>query len=44
MEDFPEVIIVASHSFLAMDDPEHNRLRSIVSRAFTPRRTKTMES
>lgn len=44
MEDFPEVIVVASHSFLAMDDPEHNRLRSIVSRAFTPRRTKTMES
>jgi cytochrome P450 len=44
MEDFPEVVIVASTSFLAMDDPEHNRLRSIVSRAFTPRRTKTMES
>ena len=44
MEDFPEVVIIASTSFLAMDDPEHNRLRSIVSRAFTPRRTKTMES
>jgi cytochrome P450 len=44
MEDFPEVVIVASHSFLAMDDPDHNRLRSIVSRAFTPKRTKTMEA
>src|SRR5205807_9531008 len=43
MEDFPEVIVVASHSFLAMDDPEHNRLRSIVSRAFTARRTRLME-
>lgn len=44
MEDFPEVVAVASQSFLAMDDPEHNRLRSIVSQAFTPRRAKTMES
>ena len=44
MEDFPEVVQVASSSFLMMDDPDHNRLRSIVSRAFTPRRTKTMES
>jgi cytochrome P450 len=43
MEDFPEVVIVASHSFLAMDDPDHNRLRSIVSRAFTAKRTRTME-
>jgi cytochrome P450 len=43
MEDFPEVVQVASSSFLMMDDPDHNRLRSIVSRAFTPKRTKTME-
>jgi cytochrome P450 len=43
MENFPEVVIVASHSFLAMDDPDHNRLRSIVSRAFTAKRTRTME-
>jgi cytochrome P450 len=44
MEDFPEVVQVASSSFLMMDDPDHNRLRSIVSRAFTPKRTKTMEA
>jgi cytochrome P450 len=43
MEDFPEVVQVASSGFLMMDDPEHNRQRSIVSRAFTPRRTKQME-
>lgn len=43
MEDFPEVVQVAAHSFLAMDDPEHNQLRSIVSQSFTPRRVRTME-
>ena len=37
MESFPEVVQVASTSFLAMDGDDHFRLRSIVSQAFTPR-------
>ncbi len=43
MEDFPEIIQVATTSFLAMDGPEHTRMRRIVSRAFTPRRVKAMD-
>ncbi len=43
MEDFPEIIQVATTSFLAMDGPEHARMRRIVSRAFTPKRVRAME-
>jgi cytochrome P450 len=43
MEDFPEVVQVATTSFLAMDDPDHNKLRRLVSQAFTPKRVRTME-
>jgi len=31
-------------SFLAMDPPRHQRLRSLVSRAFTPRRVRELEA
>ncbi len=31
-------------SFLALDDPRHNRLRSLVSRGFTPRRVRDLET
>lgn len=30
-------------SFLAMDDPRHQRMRSLVSKAFTPRRVRELE-
>src|SRR5690606_11567585 len=30
-------------SFLAMDDPEHLRLRTLVSKGFTPRRVRELE-
>lgn len=30
-------------SFLAMDDPRHHRMRSLVSRGFTPRRVRDLE-
>jgi cytochrome P450 len=43
VEDFPEVVAVASQSFLAMDDPEHHALRSIISKAFTPNRIRSLE-
>ena len=31
-------------SFLAMDDPDHLRLRTLVSKGFTPRRIRELES
>ena len=43
MEDFPPPVLEASHSFLAMDDPRHAKLRKIISSAFTPRRVAQIE-
>ncbi|MBA2765178.1 MAG: cytochrome P450 [Thermoleophilaceae bacterium] len=43
MEDFPEIVQVATTSFLAMDGEDHKRQRGIVSTAFTPRNVKKIE-
>ncbi len=43
MEDFPEIVRVAAHSFLAMDGDEHGQLRGIVSTAFTPRNVRKID-
>lgn len=40
MEDVPEDIIEAASSILGMDDPKHQRLRKVISSAFTPKRVK----
>ena len=44
MEEFPEVIVAASHSFLAMDGEEHDQVRGIVSDAFKPSNVRKIES
>jgi cytochrome P450 len=43
MEDFPEIVRVGAHSFLAMDGDEHRALRGIVSQAFTPRNVRKID-
>lgn len=43
MEDFPEIVQIAAHSFLAMDGTDHRQQRGIVSTAFTPRNVRTIE-
>jgi cytochrome P450 len=43
MEDFPEVVQVATTSFLALDGQEHERQRGIISSAFTPRNVRKLE-
>jgi cytochrome P450 len=43
MEDMPEVVVSASLSFLAMDDPQHSELRGVVHRAFSPGRMRRLE-
>lgn len=43
MEDMPEVVILATTSFLAMDGPEHRQVRGIVSQAFTPRNVRKID-
>jgi cytochrome P450 len=44
MEDMPEVVVAAALSFLAMDAPEHQQLRGIVHKAFSPGRIRQMEA
>jgi cytochrome P450 len=43
MEDMPEVVTLATTSFLAMDGPEHRQVRGIVSQAFTPRNVRKID-
>jgi cytochrome P450 len=43
MEDFPEIVRVGAHSFLAMDGDDHRALRGIVSQAFTPRNVRKID-
>ncbi|HEX3826994.1 MAG TPA: cytochrome P450 [Sporichthyaceae bacterium] len=39
----PAIFLTMTQSFLAMDNPQHGKLRRLVSSAFTPRRVKRME-
>lgn len=43
MEDVPEVVTLATTSFLAMDGPEHREVRGIVSQASTPRNVRKID-
>jgi cytochrome P450 len=44
IEEVPEDILTAAQSFLAMDAPEHPRLRRLVSAAFTPKQVKKIDA
>jgi cytochrome P450 len=39
----PPLFLHMTQSFLAMDDPQHRKLRNLVSSAFTPKQVKRME-
>lgn len=39
----PDIFLEMSQSFLAMDDPKHDKLRKLVSAAFTPKQLKRIE-
>jgi cytochrome P450 len=42
-ENAPQEILEATQSFLAMDPPRHDKIRKLVSAAFTPRQVKRVE-
>jgi cytochrome P450 len=42
-DTLPPMFLAMAPSFLAMDDPEHNRLRRLVVSTFTPRQIKRIE-
>src|SRR3954465_11986962 len=42
-ETFPEELLEASQSFLAMDPPRHTMLRKLAHAAFTPRQVRRIE-
>ncbi|HTQ20152.1 cytochrome P450 [Mycobacterium sp.] len=42
-ENFPEELLEASQSFLAMDPPRHTKLRKLAHAAFTPRQVRRIE-
>jgi cytochrome P450 len=42
-EDAPQEFLDAAQSFLAMDDPQHAKIRGLVSKAFAPRHVRTIE-
>lgn len=39
----PDIFLEMSQSFLAMDDPKHDKLRKLVSAAFTPKQIRSIE-
>jgi cytochrome P450 len=39
----PQAFLAMSQSFLAMDNPQHNKLRRLVGAAFTPRQVKRID-
>jgi cytochrome P450 len=40
LEDAPQELLDAAHSFLAMDAPRHTKVRGLVQKAFTPRQVR----
>lgn len=43
MEEVPEDLLDAAESFLGMDDPQHARIRKLISAAFTPKQVARIE-
>ena len=41
-QEFPEFIVADEKSILALDDPDHGRLRALIAKAFTPKAVEAM--